>query len=49
MSAAVSEGRRPATPSTTEPAWVRRSLIALALVFLTLFLFVPSPRCSSRR
>ncbi|WP_028997003.1 sulfate ABC transporter permease subunit CysW [Azohydromonas australica] len=26
---------------TTEPAWVRRTLIAVALVFLTLFLFVP--------
>ena len=41
MSTSGTEGRRPATPSTTEPAWVRRSLIALALVFLTLFLFVP--------
>ena len=41
MSMPGSEGRRPATPSTTEPAWVRRSLIALALLFLTLFLFVP--------
>jgi len=42
MSAATAaEGRRPATPSTSEPAWVRRSLIALALLFLTLFLFVP--------
>ena len=27
--------------ATTEPAWVRRGLIALALAFLTLFLFVP--------
>ena len=27
--------------TTQEPAWVRRSLIGLALVFLTLFLFVP--------
>jgi len=27
--------------ATTEPAWVRRSLIGLALAFLTLFLFVP--------
>ena len=41
MSTAVTEGRRPATPSTSEPPWVRRSLIALALLFLTLFLFVP--------
>jgi len=27
--------------ATTEPAWVRRTLIGAALVFLTLFLFVP--------
>ena len=27
--------------ATQEPAWVRRSLIGLALIFLTLFLFVP--------
>ncbi len=27
--------------ATNEPAWVRRSLIGLALVFMTLFLFVP--------
>jgi sulfate transport system permease protein len=27
--------------ATTEPVWVRRTLIAVALVFLTLFLFVP--------
>jgi sulfate transport system permease protein len=27
--------------ATTEPAWVRRLLIGLALAFLTLFLFVP--------
>ncbi|MBI4986566.1 MAG: sulfate ABC transporter permease subunit CysW [Rhodocyclales bacterium] len=27
--------------ATTEPAWVRRTLIGLALAFLTLFLFVP--------
>jgi sulfate transport system permease protein len=27
--------------STTEPAWVRRTLIAVALAFLALFLFVP--------
>ena len=27
--------------ATTEPAWVRRGLIAVALAFLTLFLFVP--------
>ncbi len=27
--------------STQEPAWVRRTLIGLALTFLTLFLFIP--------
>lgn len=27
--------------ATKEPAWVRRTLIGLALVFLTLFLFIP--------
>jgi sulfate/thiosulfate transport system permease protein len=27
--------------ATAEPAWVRRTLIGIALVFLTLFLFVP--------
>lgn len=27
--------------ATTEPAWVRRTLIGVALVFLSLFLFVP--------
>ena len=27
--------------ATTEPAWVRRGLIGIALAFLTLFLFVP--------
>ena len=32
---------RTAHQATREPAWVRRSLIGLALVFLTLFLFVP--------
>ena len=30
----------PAT-ATTEPAWVRRTLIGVALIFLSLFLFVP--------
>lgn len=30
-----------ALAATHEPPWVRRSLIALALLFLTLFLFVP--------
>jgi sulfate transport system permease protein len=32
---------RSAPAATTEPAWVRRTLIGVALVFLTLFLFVP--------
>jgi sulfate transport system permease protein len=31
----------PTRPATTEPAWVRLALIAVALLFLTLFLFVP--------
>ncbi|MEO8152605.1 MAG: sulfate ABC transporter permease subunit CysW [Rhizobacter sp.] len=32
---------RNAVAATAEPAWVRRTLIGVALVFLTLFLFVP--------
>jgi sulfate/thiosulfate transport system permease protein len=32
---------RAALAATAEPAWVRRTLIGVALVFLTLFLFVP--------
>ena len=43
-SAAPSERRVPvrnALTATAEPAWVRRALIGIALVFLTLFLFVP--------
>ena len=37
---------QPITPqalknATTEPAWVRRTLIVLALLFMTVFLFVP--------
>jgi len=32
---------RNALTATAEPAWVRRTLIGIALVFLTLFLFVP--------
>jgi sulfate transport system permease protein len=44
--AADPAGRRAAAPprvlaATAEPAWVRRCLIGLALVFLSLFLFVP--------
>ena len=38
--AAVANAPRKAT-NTLEPAWVRYALIAVALVFLTLFLFVP--------
>ena len=43
MSAATTSGHAPrrVSDATTEPAWVRRSLIAIALVFLTLFLFIP--------
>jgi sulfate transport system permease protein len=32
---------RPVRVATTEPAWVRRLLIGLALAFMTVFLFVP--------
>jgi len=41
--AAPAAGRSPRSvaAATTEPAWVRRLLIGSALVFLTLFLFVP--------
>ncbi|MCS0611423.1 sulfate ABC transporter permease subunit CysW [Massilia kyonggiensis] len=38
--AAVANSPRKAT-NTLEPAWVRYALIAVALIFLTLFLFVP--------
>ena len=42
----VPDAQRPAAPrsalaATTEPAWVRRSLIGVALAFLSFFLFVP--------
>ena len=42
----VPGAQRPAAPrsalaATTEPAWVRRSLIGVALAFLSFFLFVP--------
>ncbi len=42
-SAATTAGQSPrrVSDATTEPAWVRRLLIGIALVFLTLFLFVP--------
>ncbi|MFA9217672.1 MAG: sulfate ABC transporter permease subunit CysW [Sphingomonadaceae bacterium] len=34
-------GELPSAPQLLEPVWVRRVLIAVALTFLTLFLFVP--------
>jgi sulfate transport system permease protein len=40
MSAVVAAPPR-VSEATTEPAWVRRVLIAIALGFLALFLFVP--------
>src|SRR6187455_557819 len=36
-----SPGRSRNARATTESAWIRRSLISIALAFLTLFLFVP--------
>jgi sulfate/thiosulfate transport system permease protein len=39
--AAASHPVRVTRSATTEPAWVRRLLIGVALAFLTLFLFVP--------
>ena len=44
LSSQAHAGRTPArdmVDATSEPPWVRRTLIAVALVFLTLFLFVP--------
>ncbi|HEU4458278.1 MAG TPA: sulfate ABC transporter permease subunit CysW [Methylibium sp.] len=41
QSAAAHVAPRSLREATTEPAWVRRTLIGIALVFLTLFLFVP--------
>ncbi|HEY2559211.1 MAG TPA: sulfate ABC transporter permease subunit CysW [Caldimonas sp.] len=41
MSTALASAARRGGEATTEPAWVRRALIAVALVFLALFLFVP--------
>jgi sulfate transport system permease protein len=41
MSAVLSSVPPDVAGATTEPAWVRRVLIAVALVFLSLFLFVP--------
>ncbi|GJJ03994.1 sulfate ABC transporter permease subunit CysW [Duganella rhizosphaerae] len=37
----VRRGELPSAPQTLEPRWVRIALIAIALTFLTLFLFVP--------
>ncbi|MES2164290.1 MAG: sulfate ABC transporter permease subunit CysW [Pseudomonadota bacterium] len=37
----VRRGELPSAPQTLEPRWVRIALIAVALTFLTLFLFVP--------
>ena len=41
MSAVLSSAPPDVAGATTEPAWVRRVLIAVALLFLSLFLFVP--------
>ena len=44
MSAAptpVRRGELPSAPQVLEPVWVRGALIGVALIFLTLFLFVP--------
>ena len=38
---AARRGELPSAPQTLEPRWVRIALIAVALTFLTLFLFVP--------
>ena len=38
---AARRGELPTTSNVFEPAWVRITLIAVALIFLTLFLFVP--------
>ncbi|NVM75358.1 sulfate transport system permease protein [Duganella sp. SG902] len=37
----VRRGELPSAPQILEPRWVRGALIAIALLFLTLFLFVP--------
>ena len=37
----VEQAPRRVSDATTEPAWLRRVLIAVALAFLTVFLFVP--------
>jgi sulfate transport system permease protein len=38
---ATRRGELPTRHEVLEPAWVRRTLLAIALLFLTLFLFVP--------
>ena len=38
---AARRGELPSKPAVLEPLWVRTALIAAALIFLTLFLFVP--------
>lgn len=37
----ISAKKSPGTPGTSDPAWVKWGLIGLALLFLTLFLFMP--------
>jgi sulfate transport system permease protein len=41
LPASTPVARRSPGSATTEPAWVRRLLIGIALTFMTLFLFVP--------
>jgi sulfate transport system permease protein len=41
LPASTPVARRSPRSATTEPAWVRRLLIGIALTFMTLFLFVP--------
>jgi sulfate transport system permease protein len=41
MSIAATAYAAPGHRGTTEPAWVRRALIGIALIFLALFLFLP--------
>jgi sulfate/thiosulfate transport system permease protein len=41
MSVETTIAPRRVSDATTEPAWVRRTLIGIALAFLTVFLFIP--------
>jgi sulfate transport system permease protein len=41
MSVETTIAPRRVSDATTEPAWVRRALITIALAFLTVFLFIP--------